>query len=138
MKRLLTASIIALTSTQVNAMDSLSALEWKNRVIVVLGKRDDPKLDRQIALLESQKEELADRDMVIIRVSGEDARTVYGKASVLDASAIRKEAHVSGDRFQVLLLGKDGGVKLRSDSVVRNVEIFDLIDSMPMRNAERG
>jgi hypothetical protein len=138
MKTLIAASIVAITTSQVNAMDTLSSLEWQNRVVLVFGNSSDSKIAQQIELLEGQEAELADRDMVIIRVTGEEARAVYGKASGLDASAIRKEANVSGDRFQVLLVGKDGGVKFRSDSVVRNVEIFDLIDSMPMRRAEQS
>ena len=138
MKQLIVTAALAFVSTQVFAMDSLPGLEWNNRVVLVFGNPSDPKIGDQIELLESQEAELADRDMVIIQVSGEKARSVYGKASGLNASAIRKEAKVSGERFQVLLVGKDGGVKLRSDSVVRNVEIFDLIDSMPMRKAEQG
>jgi hypothetical protein len=138
MKRLLAASLLVLTPYQVHAMDSLSAFEWKNRVIVVFGNPDDLKLGQQIALLESEKGELAERDLVIIRVAGEDARAVYGTASGLIARAIRKEAGIEGNGFHVILVGKDGGVKLRSDTVIRNVEIFGIIDQMPMRKAEQS
>lgn len=137
MKQLIVTAALVFVSTQVFAMDSLPGLKWNNRVVIVFGNPSEPKIGQQIELLGGQEAELADRDMVIIRVSGEEARAVYGKASGLDASAIRKEANVSGERFQVLLVGKDGGVKFRSDSAVRNVEIFDLIDSMPMRRAEQ-
>ena len=138
MERVIIAFTLTLASTQVFAMDSLSDLEWKNRVVLVFGRSTDARLGQQIELLESQKEELADRDMVIIRVSGDEARAVYGEASALDASAIRKDMEVIDDRFRVVLVGKDGGLKFRSDSVVRNVEIFDLIDRMPMRKAGRS
>ncbi|WP_080837110.1 DUF4174 domain-containing protein [Agrobacterium genomosp. 13] len=140
MIRLLAAAIVALASSKVIAMDSLAALEWKNRVVVVFGNPEDPKLDQQIALLASQENELTDRDMFIIRVSGGEARAVYGDGDNLrlDAAAIRKDADVSDGPFQVVLLGKDGSVKLRSKRIVENIEIFDLIDSMPMRRAEKG
>jgi hypothetical protein len=36
----------------------------------------------------------------------------------------------------VVLIGKDGGVKLRNDYVVAPQKILDLIDGMPMRRAE--
>lgn len=38
--------------------------------------------------------------------------------------------------FRVLLVGKDGGVKLDSDAPVTPAELFTLIDAMPMRKAE--
>ena len=38
--------------------------------------------------------------------------------------------------FEVLLIGKDGGVKLRRDKPVAAFEITALIDTMPMRQDE--
>ncbi|MEO0341702.1 MAG: DUF4174 domain-containing protein, partial [Bacteroidota bacterium] len=40
------------------------------------------------------------------------------------------------DSFLFILIGKDGGVKLRSTSVVPLDDLFALIDGMPMRRAE--
>lgn len=137
MYRLLAAAIVVFSATQVNAMDSLSALKWKNRTIIVFGSSAEPMLDRQITLLTRQKDELEDRDLVVIQVSGDEAIPVYGNASGLNATTLRKDANVSGEHFQIVLVGKDGGVKLRSDQMVESVAIFDLIDTMPMRRAER-
>ncbi|WP_296078563.1 DUF4174 domain-containing protein [uncultured Agrobacterium sp.] len=119
-------------------MDSLSELKWKNRVIIVFGSSAEPTLDRQIALLARQKDELEDHDLVVIRVSGDEAIPVYGNASGLNGTALRKDTNVSGEHFQIVLVGKDGGVKLSSDQIVESVAIFELIDAMPMRRAERG
>lgn len=132
------AFAVALAATQVLALKSLADLEWKSRVVLIFGKAVDGKVERQVGLLQSQTAELAERDMVAIRITGDEANVFYGEVSGLNASAIRQEANVNGGQFQVVLVGKDGGVKLRSDSVVRNVEIFDLIDSMPMRKSEQG
>jgi len=43
---------------------------------------------------------------------------------------------VQAGTFQVLLIGKDGGVKLRSSGPVSMKDLFGLIDSMPMRQQE--
>jgi len=43
---------------------------------------------------------------------------------------------LTGMGFQVLLIGKDGGVKLRSSEPVSMKDLFGLIDSMPMRQQE--
>ena len=37
------------------------------------------------------------------------------------------------ENFGVVLIGKDGGVKLESSVPVKTAKLFDLIDSMPMR-----
>ncbi len=137
MKRLLIASLMALTSSQVFSMDSLADLGWKNRVVLVFGNAGDQKVARQVKVLETRKAELAERDMVVIRVSKEEASSAYGNTPALDPVKLRKDAKIAGDGFHVVLVGKDGGIKLRSEDIVGDVEIFDLIDSMPMRRAER-
>lgn len=40
--------------------------------------------------------------------------------------------------FKVVLVGKDGGIKLRGGTVVSNADMFDFIDRMPMKRSERG
>lgn len=125
-----------LISSQVFAMDSLSALRWNKRVVIVFGEADDPRMGRQIRLFEQNKADLSDRDMVLIRVSGDAAEVVYGDEVQPDAQRLRAEAGVRTG-FAVVLVGKDGGVKARHDDVVAEDEIFGLIDSMPMRRAEK-
>lgn len=135
MKPYLIAAAATLTATQVFAMDSLSQFEWKNRVLLIFGDFGDVSCERQIDVIERQSAELADRDMVVLHVSGNDVRTIYGAASPMDGARLRAEAGVSDDAFQTILVGKDGGVKLRSEKVVSDLEMFGLIDRMPMRGS---
>lgn len=138
MKRILVASLIALSSSQVFAMDSLKDFAWKNRVVLVFGGAANKTLLQQIEILKRQKAKLDDRDMVVIRVSEGEARAVYGNAPVLEPAALRRDADIKTSGFQVVLVGMDGGIKLRSEKVVSDVEMFDLIDRMPMRRAKRN
>lgn len=138
MARLFAATLIALLSTQVFAMNSLSELTWKKRVVIVFGDLGDQRITRQIEILTNQRFELGERDLVVIGVTGDEAKAFFGSVSKFDASALRREANVQEDRFQVVLLGKDGGIKLRSDTVVNDADLFAVIDRMPMRRAERG
>jgi Domain of unknown function (DUF4174) len=52
------------------------------------------------------------------------------------ASALRKRYNVRQGVFAVLLVGKDGGVKLNHQNETRLEDIFALIDFMPMRREE--
>jgi hypothetical protein len=51
-------------------------------------------------------------------------------------ASIQKRFDVSPKSFAVVLVGKDGGVKLKRNVKVRLEEVFTLIDSMPMRQDE--
>ncbi len=42
----------------------------------------------------------------------------------------------SSKPFTFLLVGKDGGEKLRSDSIINLEQLFQTIDAMPMRQSE--
>lgn len=138
MARLLVAALIALISSQVFAMDSLSELTWKKRVVIVSGDALDQRVAQQIKILTDQRSELGERDLVVIGVTDDEAKALFGSVSKLDAVALRREADIKKDRFQVVLVGKDGGIKLRSDTIVSDVDMFEVIDRMPMRRAERG
>jgi hypothetical protein len=138
MRRSLIAIFFSVMSSQVFAMDSLANLSWKSRVVLVFGDTDDLKLMQQVEILQRQKSELDDRDMIVILVSEDKADAVYGKAPALDAAVLRGEADIEGNGFHVVLVGKDGGIKLRSQQVVSDVEMFNRIDNMPMRRAGKN
>jgi hypothetical protein len=87
--------------------------------------------------LASRAEEVADRDLLILEIIEQGkswaGNQLLSRKSVQD---IRKKLGVQTGPFQVLLIGKDGGVKLRSSEPVSMKDLFGLIDSMPMRRQE--
>lgn len=137
MTRLFVAATLVLMATQVVAMESISGMTWKNRVIIVFGNADDRRVSRQIETISSNRLELDDRDLIVISVTEVKVEVIFGTVPGLKAAKMRAEAGVKRGSFQVLLVGKDGGVKLRSETVVNNGSLFDVIDRMPMRRAER-
>ena len=52
------------------------------------------------------------------------------------AISIREQFAVPPQDYTVVLVGKDGGVKLKRDEYVSLAAVFGLIDSMPMRQNE--
>ena len=38
--------------------------------------------------------------------------------------------------FEIILIGKDGGIKFRDNSPVQSSDLYKIIDRMPMRQAE--
>jgi hypothetical protein len=128
----------------------MDAYRWKNRPLVVFAPSgDDDRYHTQIGNLRQMGEEFADRDMVVIHGFGGTGRGAV-QSSVESFSGGEwqrqpiapgaeqelRDRYGSGSEFEVILVGKDGGVKLRSDEPVAAEELFALIDSMPMRRRE--
>lgn len=67
-----------------------------------------------------------------------DASIPYPGAPVCaqDISSLRRRFHIDPADFTVILLGKDGGEKLRLHKPVTLKALTDLIDTMPMRRQE--
>jgi hypothetical protein len=140
MKKIFVATSVALliAASHASAMDSLSQYAWKHRVLILFGSSGDQKLAQQVQILKGKTKDLAERDMVVFSVIGDDVRPVYGDASKVDARKLRQDAGIRSGSFQAVLVGKDGGVKLRSQTVVTDSNMFGLIDRMPMRKAGQG
>ena len=98
-----------------------------NRLVVLIARPNDPRVAQQQTDLENDAEALRERDVVVQEITPEVAANE------------RPELGVSSDEaFAVLLVGKDGEVKLRRDKPVNASEITALIDTMPMRRQEVG
>jgi hypothetical protein len=87
--------------------------------------------------LASGAQEVIERDLMILEILEHgESRASDRILSERAAEGIRSGFGVRSGRFQVFLIGKDGGVKLRSEQPVPVQDIFGLIDSMPMRRQE--
>lgn len=75
--------------------------------------------------------------MVLGLVVSEGNSTLDGQAIGADESQqLMNRYEIGADAFTVLLIGKDGGEKLRINEVPNLRTIYAVIDGMPMRNRE--
>ena len=109
------------------ASDPLAPFAWQQRVLLVAaGSTGDPRFIAQKTIFVGMGAEARARDLVLVEAVGEMA----------DAQALRRRFDLAPGVFQVLLIGKDGGEKLRSATPVDAGTLFPLIDAMPMRRSE--
>ncbi|QGX97795.1 DUF4174 domain-containing protein [Roseovarius faecimaris] len=102
----------------------LSEFVWINRPIVVLADSpQDPRFIQQMKFIEAELDELAERDVVVLTDTDPSAN-----------SALREALHPRG--FMLVLIGKDGMIKLRKPVPWDVREISRVIDKMPMRQQE--
>jgi hypothetical protein len=87
--------------------------------------------------LSRQEKEVLDRDLLVFHIL-EKGDTKLGNVPLSEGSGdyLREKFSINSGTFTTLLIGKDGGVKLRSQGPVELEEIFSLIDAMPMRQRE--
>ena len=118
------------------AASPLDAYAWEARPLLIFASSDSaPTLRRQLEVLRPHQDELLEREVPVIVVT-EDAVRMNGQDAPMSAAALRSRYRISADEFAILLIGKDTGVKLWERETVRPSRIFDLIDSMPMRQQE--
>ncbi len=124
------------TCHQMNAQ-SLDDYRWKNRVLVLADVAiDSEALQSQLQVFTADKEALADRNLIIFLVTKNVVYRANGESSEMNAQRLRKNLDIQQGFRGTLLIGKDGGVKMREEFQVDPETIFTLIDGMPMRRAE--
>ena len=111
--------------------------QWKNRILLLVDLAPDSKaLTSQLQEFNSEARGLTERDLVIFRVTPNAVYTSKGKPTKMDAMEIYKDYRLDPNFSGTILIGKDGGAKLKKSFEVSTKTIFDLIDGMPMRRAE--
>lgn len=137
MRTFLTTLLIATAGMSVAADDTtatdtvfitepvaIDSFQWTHRpVLVFADSPNDPRFIEQLENLQARAEALADRDVVVLTDTDPDAR-----------SDLRRQFRPRG--FMLVLIGKDGEVKLRKPSPWDVREITRSIDKMPMRQQE--
>jgi hypothetical protein len=116
----------------------LSDYYWKYRPLLMFAPSSDaPAYQSVVNELNRQSNQIAARDMVIIEVFEAGSTRVDGKSSQREsADHLRQRFSAPNGRLTAVLIGKDGGLKLRQTDRFDLDEIFSLIDTMPMRKRE--
>jgi hypothetical protein len=116
----------------------LEAFQWKNRIILVFAPyAGSDAYERQMRAFEGEEDEILDRDLIILELF-EDGESRKGDMPLSESVAqrMRRQFDVEAGEFVLILIGKDGTIKLRSQDPVTTPELFSLIDAMPMRQEE--
>jgi hypothetical protein len=116
----------------------LSDYRWERRPLLLFAPTDsDPRLVETMRRIEGSRCYFVDRDMVLGRILTEGTSTLDGHVvDPTQAQRLVSEFEIGADSFSVVLVGKDGGEKLRIADVSDLQAIYAVIDGMPMRARE--
>jgi len=93
------------------------------RLLFIFGKGENEILvQQQVRLLDSVREEIKERSLAITVVP--------------ESSALIGKYQVKRGEFVVILVGKDGTEKYRTNNLLQPARLFAIIDAMPMRKEE--
>lgn len=122
---------------QMQGVTTLDALHGRARPLLIFAsKPDDPQLEIQLRTLNEHAAEAHERDLVAIALPYNNPSPTPLQLSNSDAEAARRRFHVAPGDFAVILVGKDGGAKLRSAKPLTMQKLTETIDAMPMRQEE--
>ena len=143
-RRVALVSIALVVSTAFGAgtamATELSDYRWERRPLLLFAPTDhDARLVETLGRIEASRCDFDGRDMVIGSVVAEGVSTLDGHVISADESQRLANQYGIGDgAFSVVLIGKDGGEKLRVNQVPDLQAVYAVIDGMPMRSREMG
>ena len=112
------------------ASPTVAQMKWERRVLIVSAPTaEDSALAEQRRVLAGWKSSAVARDLTVVEIVGD---TVRGASD--PAATLRRRYHLPTS-FTAILIGKDGGEKLRSAKPFPAAALEATIDAMPMRKA---
>ncbi len=106
-------------------MTASAAAQAPHRLVIVVARPGDLRAAQQHAILQAAAAALHERDVIVQNLTPEDAQRNHPEWHLRPPAT-----------FTVLLIGKDGGIKLRRNTPVPATDLTALIDTMPMRRDE--
>jgi hypothetical protein len=121
---------------------NLNEHKWKHRVLIIQASDElSDKYRDQLKEFNNVDKELKERKLIIYTIVKDKYKVTNYHNDITDNSwEVANEFF--GDLldknygFRVILIGLDGGIKLDKTTVLRRKELFNIIDSMPMRMNE--
>lgn len=108
----------------------IKAQRWQKRVVVLYAPTSESaELKQQKASMAAAAAQVQARDMLIMEA-------IETKLTAADKQYVRQTLGVAPGSFAVVLIGKDGGVKRKATKPIDPSELFETIDTMPMRRQE--
>jgi hypothetical protein len=135
-KNILIISALLLMSVHAE-VQNLTGYMWENRLLVVLTDSfENQEYQKQIAELVTDTAGLKERRLIIYHAAPEKFAKGIAPKNWEISSEFYSDLKKLESPFEVILIGLDGGVKLRKDRLLSLKELFGTIDAMPMRMNE--
>lgn len=121
---------MAQQSNRASLKEKLQDYQWKHRVLLLCASStENADFVKQKKELASLANKLKERDTITLEI-------LYDHLNTEDKNYLHQQLDILIEVFTVVLIGKDGGVKLKQPQPVTSQALFSTIDAMPMRRQE--
>ena len=112
--------------------------QWQDRLLLIFaGEQQRQVLKEQLQLFHKEQRACLERNLKIYQITSQQVVLPNGEMGEDGlASPFYRLFTQQKSAFSLLLIGKDGGVKLERKELTDPSYIFTLIDGMPMRRRE--
>lgn len=141
MHKVILTLIISFISIGMNSQH-LDRFLWQKRVIIVKSQEGlSTKNQALLSTFSTSADEMKERKIVLYQIISDDYTLIDYKYPDRKEVGNIPEGEIERlfnlqHPFEFLLVGLDGGIKLRQTEIPIKEDIFNLIDAMPMRKAE--
>jgi len=123
--------IILMQGSTLYAQDIMD-YTWKNRILILYGHEDNfHEVESAFKLIKENTTNFKERDLLVL---------LYKDGTFLDTDknkvVFKGSSTLTTYNDGYILIGKDGGIKFQKPYPLNIKQLFDRIDSMPMRRAE--
>jgi hypothetical protein len=128
---------IMIISTAGTKAQDLAGHRWKNRVVLILTDQNDNENYRnQVEELKNHLEGINERKILVYHITPDSFKTGLSDAKWQKAETNYPVYKKTDGQPEIILIGLDGGVKLRAEEFLSSQRLFATIDAMPMRRQE--
>lgn len=132
------ASVAATSGRSPRAEFRLSDYQWQNRILLVFApSTGSSDYRQQMQIWQADQTGVDDRDLKLVQILETGESQVDGRSiSSASAERLRQQFGITPEEFAVILVGKDGTEKQRSQALMDLAMLYRTIDAMPMRQQE--
>jgi len=114
-----------------------STHKWENRLVLILVENtDNTNYQKQIEELKNHLDGVKERKIVVYHIFPGKFKVGLSDEEWQKSETEYGRYKKTNSQPEIVLLGLDGGVKLRSKEFLSSQKLFETIDAMPMRMQE--
>ena len=116
----------------------LSDFKWEKRLLIISNPSNNSEKEvEQLQYLGPLDQDFTERKLLVLKLNDKTYSVLNSRETTIvsDPKSIKRLC-LSETEFSVLLIGLDGGIKLRQDQIISREDLFAIIDGMPMRRSE--
>lgn len=124
-------------SSGITNSQNLDSHKWENRLVLILvDKTDDENYHKQLKELKNQMEGVEERKILVYHITPERFKVGLSDEKWEESETDYERYKKTNSQPEIILIGLDGGVKLRAEEFLSSENLFETIDAMPMRMQE--